>query len=110
MEYIEVYKINFSGTDSIERSHIYRYGNTRNLYNNCKDSYYTGGDKILEREVIKVDELQKKIEEGKACLFSVSVNTDTLNICNHARLGITPYMTKPRYYEEFKELYYSVNC
>lgn len=110
MEYIEVFKINFSNRDSLETSNIYRHGNTRYLYDNCKDSYYTGGTKILEREVIKVEELQKKIENGEACLFSISVNTDTFNICNHAKLGITPYMAKPRYYEEFKDLYYGVNC
>ena len=102
---IEVFKINFSGRDSIECTHIYRYGNTKNLFANCKDSYYTDGRKILERSLMNVEKLQKEIKDGKSALFSISVNTDTFPICNHNRLGITCYMAKPILYEVFKEDY-----
>lgn len=102
---IEVYKINFSGRDSIECTHIYRAGNTKNLYINCKYSYYTDGRKILERSLMNVEKLQKEIKEGKSALFSISVNTDTFPICNHNKLGIACYMTKPMFYEEFKKDY-----
>ena len=102
---IEVYKINFSGRDSIECTHIYRTGNTKNLYANCKDSYYTDGRKILERSLMNVEKLQKEIKDGKSALFSISVNTDTFLICNHNKLGITCYMAKPMFYEDFKKKY-----
>lgn len=102
---IEVFKINFSNRDSIECTHIYRYGNTKNLLDNCIDSYYTDGRKIIERRLIKVTELKDEIKNGKSALFSVSVNTDTFIICNHEKMGITSYMAKPRFYEEFKKDY-----
>lgn len=102
---MEVYKINFSGRDSVESTHIYRNGNTKNLYANCKDSYYIDGRKILERSLMNVEKLQKEIKEGKSALFSISVNTDTFLICNHNKLGITCYMAKPMFYEEFKKNY-----
>ena len=102
---IEVYKINFSGRDSVECTHVYRYGDTKNLYTNCKDSYYTDGRKILERSLMNVEKLQKEIKDGKSALFSISVNTDTFPICNHNKLGITCYMAKPMFYDDFKKDY-----
>lgn len=102
---IEVYKINFSGRDSIECTHVYRYGDTKNLYTNCKDSYYTDGRKILERQLKSTKQLEEEIKDGKSALFSISVNTDSFLICNHNKLGITCYMAKPMFYEEFKKNY-----
>ena len=53
MDFIEVFKINFSGRDSIESTWIYRKGNTKDFYSTCKDSYYTDGKKIIERKLMK---------------------------------------------------------
>lgn len=102
---IEVFKINFSGRDSVESTHIYRNSNTKNLYSNCKDSYYTDGRKILERQLKSTKQLEEEIKEGKSALFSISVNTDTFLICNHNKLGITCYMAKPMFYDDFKKDY-----
>ena len=105
METLPIYKINFSSRDSIETTLIQRYGNTKNLYDNCKDSYYSTGQKILEYETVDYNELEERILSGKVALFPISKSTDTFLICNHNRLGIIPVMTPVKYYKEFRSIF-----
>lgn len=100
-----VYKINFSGRDSIETSLIYRTDNTKNLFDNCIDSYYCNGKKILEAYEMTESELFSLADSGKIAVYPIHKSIDTFNVCNIAKMGITPYLMKNKAFNQFKENY-----
>lgn len=100
-----VYKINFSGRDSIETSLIYRTDNTKNLFDNCIDSYYCSGKKILEACEMTEEKLFNLVNSGKIAIFPVNKNTDTFPLCTHNKMNIRPYLMKNKLFETFKKDY-----
>lgn len=100
-----VYKINFYDRDNIEGSGIYRSGNTKNLFENYINSYYSTGDKVLEAEEITEEKLLNLVNSGKIAVFPVNKNTDTFLLCNHNKMNIKPYLMKNKLFEAFKKDY-----
>lgn len=102
-----VYKVNFYDKNNIEGSGIYRSGNTKNLFENYIDSYYSTGEKVLEAEEITEENLLNLVNSGKIAVFPVSKNTDTFLLCNHNKMNIKPYLMTKRVFEVFKKDYLS---
>ena len=102
-----VYKINFYDKNNIEGSGIYRSENTKNLFENYIESYYSTGKKVLEAEEITEEKLFSLVNSGKIAIFPVNKNTDTFLLCNHNRMNIKPYLMKNRLFETFKKDYLS---
>ncbi len=100
-----VYKINFSGRDSIETSLIYRTDNTKNLFDNCIDSYYCNGKKILEACEMTEENLFDLVNSGKIAVYPIHKSIDTFNVCNIAKMGIIPYLMQNKAFNQFKENY-----
>ena len=100
-----VYKINFYDKNNIEGSRIYRSGNTKNLFENYIDSYYSTGDKILEAEEMTEEKLFNLVDSGKIAIFPVHKNIDTFLLCNHNKMNIKPYLMKNKLFETFKKDY-----
>lgn len=100
-----VYKINFYDKNNIEGSGIYRSGNTKNLFENYIDSYYSTGDKVLEAEEMTEEKLFNLVNSGKIAIFPVHKNIDTFMLCNHNKMNIKPYLMKNKLFEAFKKDY-----